>query len=84
MCMTDVECWLLLNYESLSKSFRTGRLKRELHMVLLSATKCSCIAILCVSLVSYSAITLCVASQRVFTVVVVVVVVVYFVIESVQ
>jgi hypothetical protein len=35
-------------------------------MVQLSATGCSCIAILCVSLVSFSAITLCVASQRVF------------------
>jgi hypothetical protein len=39
-------------------------------MVQLSATKCSCIAILRVSLVSFAAITLCVASQRVFIVVV--------------
>jgi hypothetical protein len=31
----------------------------------LSATRCSCIAILCASLVSSAAITLCVASQRV-------------------
>jgi hypothetical protein len=38
---------------------------------------CSCIAILWVSLVSFDAITLCVASQRVF-------VVVYFVIDSVR
>jgi len=28
------------------KSFRTGRLERELQMVQLSATRCSCIAIL--------------------------------------
>jgi hypothetical protein len=49
-------------------------------MVQLSATRCSCIAILWVSLVSFTAITLCVASQRVF----VVVVVVYFVIDSVR
>jgi hypothetical protein len=33
-------------YEGVSKSFRTGRLERELQMVQLSATKCSCIAIL--------------------------------------
>jgi hypothetical protein len=31
---------------SVSKSFRTGRLERELQMVQLSATRCSCIAIL--------------------------------------
>jgi len=37
-------------------------------MVQLSATRCSCIAILWVSLVSFAAITLCVASQRVFIV----------------
>jgi hypothetical protein len=41
-------------------------------MVQLSATRCSCIAILLVSLVSFVAIILCVASQRVFTFVVVV------------
>jgi hypothetical protein len=65
------------DYEGVSKSFRTVRLERELHMVQLSATKCSCIAILWVSLVSFAAITLCVASQRVF-------IVVYFVIDSVR
>jgi hypothetical protein len=43
-----------------------------------SATRCSCIAILWVSLVSFAAITLCVASQRVF------IVIVYFVIVSVR
>jgi hypothetical protein len=46
-------------------------------MVQLSATRCSYIAILCVSLVSFAAIILCVASQRVF-------IVVYFVIDSVR
>jgi hypothetical protein len=46
-------------------------------MVQLSATRCSCIAILWVSLVSFAAITLYVASQRVF-------IVVYFVIDSVR
>jgi hypothetical protein len=66
-------------YEDVSRSFRTGRLERELQMVQLSATRCSCIAILCVSLVSFAAITLCVASQRVF-----IVVSVYFVIDSVR
>jgi hypothetical protein len=55
-------------YEGVSKSFRTGRLERELQMVQLSATRCSCIAILWVSLVSSAAITLCVASQQVFVV----------------
>jgi hypothetical protein len=53
-------------YVGVSKSFRTGRLERELQMVQLSATRCRCIAILRVSLVSSAAITLCVASQRVF------------------
>jgi hypothetical protein len=35
-----------VRYDGVSKSFRTGRLERELQMVQLSATKCSCIAIL--------------------------------------
>jgi hypothetical protein len=43
----------------------------------LPAIRCSCITILWVSLMSFAAITLCVASQQVF-------VVVYFVIDSVQ
>jgi ABC-type uncharacterized transport system fused permease/ATPase subunit len=64
----------------LSKSFRTGRLERQLHMVQLSATRCSCIAILWVSLVSFATVTLCVASQGVF----VFVVVIYFIIDSVR
>jgi hypothetical protein len=53
------------SYEGVSKSFRTGRLERGLQIVQLSATRCSCIGILWVSLVSFAAITLCVASQRV-------------------
>jgi hypothetical protein len=68
-----------MSYEGLSKSFRTGRLELELQMVQLSATRCSFIAILLVSLVSFAAITLCVVSQRVF-----IVVSVYFVIDSVR
>jgi hypothetical protein len=63
-----------LGYMRVSRSFRTGLLERELQMVELSATRCSCIATLWVSLVSFAAINICVASQRVF-----IVVVVYFV-----
>jgi hypothetical protein len=59
-----------LIYEGVSKSFQTGRLERQLQMVQLSAARRSCIAILWVSLVSFAAINLCVASQRVFIVVV--------------
>jgi hypothetical protein len=69
----------LSSYERVSKSFRTCRLKRELQMTQLSVTKCSYIAILWISLVSFAAITLCVASQRVF-----IVVSVYFVMDSVR
>jgi hypothetical protein len=58
-------------YEGVTKSFWTGHLEQELQMVQLSATRCSCIAILQVNLVSFATITLCVASQ--------VVVVVYFI-----
>jgi hypothetical protein len=39
-------------------------------MVQFSATRCSCVSILWVSLVSFAAIILCVASQRMFSVVV--------------
>jgi hypothetical protein len=75
-------CWTKttnsrLKYEVVSKSFRTGRLEREVQMVQLSATRCSCITILWVSLVYFIAITLNVASQRVF-------IVVYFAIDSVR
>jgi hypothetical protein len=62
-------------YQDESRSFRTGHLERELQMIQLSATRCSCIATLWASLVSFVAITLFVASQRVF-------VVIYFVIDS--
>jgi hypothetical protein len=68
-----------LIYEGVSKSFRTGRLEQELQMVQFSATRCSCIAILWVSLVNFASITLCVASQWVF-----IVVSVYFVMDSVR
>jgi hypothetical protein len=61
-----------------NQNFRTGRLEREQQMVQLSATRCSCIAILWVSLMGFAAITLCVASQLVFLVLV------YFVIDSVR
>jgi hypothetical protein len=44
-------------YDVVSKSFRAGRLERELQMVQLFDTKCNCIAILWVSLVSFAAIT---------------------------
>jgi hypothetical protein len=57
-------------YEDVSKSFRTGRLKRELQIVQLSVTGCSCIVILWVSIMSFTAINICVASQQVFTTVV--------------
>jgi hypothetical protein len=52
-------------YEGVSKSFRTGRLERELQMFQLCARRCSCMAILWVSLMSFAAMTRCVASQRV-------------------
>jgi len=79
-------------YDGVSKSFRTGLLECKLQMVQLSTTRCSCIAILWVSLVSFTAIPsvllpseclllllFCVVFQRVF-----VVVIVYFVIDSVR
>jgi hypothetical protein len=66
-------------YEGVSKSFRTDRLERILQMIELSATRCSCIAILWASLVSSAALTLCVASQRLIPKVSI-----YFVIDSVR
>jgi hypothetical protein len=65
------------NNPGVPRSFRTGRLERELQMVQLSATRCSCDTILWVSLARFAAITLCVAPQRMF-------IVVYFVIETVR
>jgi hypothetical protein len=66
-----------LVYEVVSKTFRIGRLERELQMVQLSSTRCSSIAIFLVSLMSFATITLRVASLRVF-------IFVYFVIVSVR
>jgi hypothetical protein len=66
-------------YEGVSKSFRTGRLERELQMLQLSATRCSCTAVLWASILNFASITLCVASQWVIRKVSV-----YFFIESVR
>jgi hypothetical protein len=41
-------------YEGVSKSIRIGRLERELRIVQLCATRCSCIAILWVSPVGFA------------------------------
>jgi hypothetical protein len=60
-------------FEVVSKNFRTGRLEPQLHIVHLYVTGYGCVAILRVSLVSFVAITLFVASQLVFIVIVVVV-----------
>jgi len=38
--------WLGMVYEGVTKIFLTGCLERELQMVQLFATRCSCIAIL--------------------------------------
>jgi hypothetical protein len=65
-CVTEGEMSVACSMQSVSRSFRTGHLERELQMVQLSATRCSCIAILWLSLVRFSAISLYVASQRVF------------------
>jgi len=65
----SIHSWAPLLYKGVSKSFWTGCLEWELKMVQLSATRCSCIAVLWVSLASFSAVTLCVVS-RVFIVVV--------------
>jgi len=51
----------LVVYEGISKIFWTGRLERELQMTQLSATRCSCIAILRISLVSFAAIVVVVS-----------------------
>jgi hypothetical protein len=59
-------------YKGVSRRFQTGCLEQELQMVQLSATRCSCIAIMWASLVSFSTKTLCVACQWVFIVAIVV------------
>jgi hypothetical protein len=69
---------LILNIRGCMQKFPDWPPRARTQMVQLSATMCSCIAILWVSLVSSAAIILCVASQRVF------IVVVYFVIHSVR
>jgi len=55
-------------YEGTSKSFWTGRLEQELQMVQLSATRCGCITILWVSLVSFVTIILWCFSVSVYCV----------------
>jgi len=62
---------VVMYYEGVSKSFRTGRQEREPQMVQLSAARRSCFGLLCVSLVSFATITLRVASWRVLIFVVV-------------
>jgi hypothetical protein len=71
--------FFLFKYEGVSKTFRTGRLDQGLQIVQLSATRCNCIDISWVSLVSFATVTLRIASQRVF-----IAVNVYFVIDSVR
>jgi len=48
-------------YENVYKSFRTGHLARGLQIVQISVARCSCSAVLWVSLVSFPAVILCVA-----------------------
>jgi hypothetical protein len=69
---SDDKSW----YEGVSKSFRIGRLERVLQMVQLSSTRCSCIPILWISLVSFAAITFCVASQRVFIIIIIIIIII--------
>jgi len=66
-------------YEGVSISFQTSRLEWELQMVQHSDTRCSHITIVWVSLVSFAAITLCIASERVIPNVSI-----YFVMDSVR
>jgi len=70
---------LHITYEGASKGIRTGRLEIELQIVQLSATKCSCTAILWLSLVSCATIALWRRQQRVISKVSI-----YFVIDSVR
>jgi hypothetical protein len=72
LCSEQCSCFVYdsnlyqISTENQGKLTQTGRLERELQMVQLCATRCSCIAILWASLVSFAAIALRVASQRVF------------------
>jgi hypothetical protein len=68
-----------MNIRGCAQKFTDWQPEPELQMVQFSATRCNCIAILWVILVSFVAINHCVASQRVF-----IVVIVYFVIEWVR
>jgi hypothetical protein len=63
-------------YDGVSKRFRTSNLERELQMVQLSATRCSFIDILLVSLVSFTDNPLCCFSMSVYCC--------YFLIDSVR
>lgn len=56
-------------YEGISRTSWTHHLDREWQVVQLSFTRCCSNVIFSVSLVSCEAITLCIASQQVFTVV---------------
>jgi hypothetical protein len=56
---------LIINLRGCIQKFPDSRLERVLQIVQLPATRCSFIAILWVSLVSFTAIIRCVASQRV-------------------
>jgi hypothetical protein len=75
-------------HDGVSKIFRTVRLERELQMVQLSANRCNCIATLWVSLVSFTAISICVVPQLVFIIIIIIIIVIiiiiYFVIDSVR
>jgi hypothetical protein len=73
--------WLVWPYEvrGCIQKFPDWPPGAELQMEQLSATRCSCITILWLSLVSFPAVTLCVASQRVIPKVSV-----HFVIDSVR
>jgi hypothetical protein len=77
LCQGIYTFYLVHTDETVSKRFRTGRLERELQMAELSATRCSCIAVLWVSIMSFAATALNVASQWVF-------VVICFVTDSIQ
>jgi hypothetical protein len=63
VCPYKITSTMKAKFESVSKSFQTGCLELELQMVQLSATRCSWNTILWASLVSFTAIALCVASQ---------------------
>jgi hypothetical protein len=64
------ECLPQLHMRGCIQKFPDWPPAARLHVVQLSATRCSCVAILWVRLVSFAAITLCVASRRVFVAVI--------------